>query len=364
MGKSFRQPRIEPFMMPGLVATAFLFCYSGVFIELAKAWWSNSIYSHGALVPLISLYIIWLKRGRLKAVEMKPRLITGALVMVFGLFLLMLGRAGKTVLFEEFSILITVCGAVALIAGKEMLKALFFPIAYLTFMIRFWDTFTFALYEPLQNFTAHLSSWMLSGMGIPVFRSSVFLELPHIRLEVAKECSGVNYLIGVVAIGLPVAYLSLDGWIRKTALVAGAVLIAILSNAVRVALIGILSFYGLTASLHGPYHALHAMLVFFAGFAAIFAGARLLSKGQSKRRQAQKHAASAGGRPAGRLRYAIALAILLSAGTYVNFAKLPDITVEAKLKDIIYSSFQDAQGIENASTEPISKPARQAGTAQ
>jgi EpsI family protein len=106
----------------------------------------------------------------------------------------------------------------------------------------------------------------------------MFLALPNVTLEVAEACSGVNYLIAVVAVGIPVAFLSMRGWTRRASLLVWAVLMAILANGLRVALIGVLAYYDVGGALHGPGHVLHGVFVSFLGFGALFAGAWVLSE--------------------------------------------------------------------------------------
>ena len=81
------------------------------------------------------------------------------------------------------------------------------------------------------------------------------------RIEVARACSGVNYLVAVLALGLPLAYLYLRSWWRRGVLIASALLIAAAANSLRVALIGVLVYYDLGAPLHGPAHVLHGLFV-------------------------------------------------------------------------------------------------------
>ena len=50
-------------------------------------------------------------------------------------------------------------------------------------------------------------------------------------IEVARACSGVNYLVAVLALGLPLAYLYLRSWWRRVVLIVAALLIAALSTA-------------------------------------------------------------------------------------------------------------------------------------
>jgi exosortase/archaeosortase family protein len=124
---------------------------------------------------------------------------------------------------------------------------------------------------------------MLQAVGVPAAREGTRLLLPHITLVVAEVCSGVNFLIAVVAIGIPLAYLTLRSWSRRLLLVTFGVLVSILSNSFRIALIGILNYAGVGGDIHGPFHVLQGMFVAVIGYIALFAGASMLSRTERHR---------------------------------------------------------------------------------
>jgi EpsI family protein len=156
--------------------------------------------------------------------------------------------------------------------GPSHLRRLAFPILFLLFMIPIWETLTGSLHEPFQLLAADLGSRLLRGLGIPAFRAGTYIQLPTVILEIARVCSGVNYLIAVFATSIAGSYLFLDTWPRRLTLILFAVLVAIFANSLRVALIGALSYYGYAGDSHGPYHVLQGVSVSFLGYGAIFAG--------------------------------------------------------------------------------------------
>ena len=257
---------------------ALIFAYAAPLQAMVWQWWSNNMYSYGFAIPAISLYLIWLRRETLRRLQPAPNLIAGGLAVLAGLAMLVAGRVGNILSLQELSLVVTVAGGVLLLLGMGFLKALWFPIAYLLFMIPIWENILDRLHLPFQLLSASLGISILQAAGIPAYRQDIFIELPHVTLEVAKVCSGVNYLIAVVAIGVPLAFVFLQGWARRILLVGFSVAIAILTNGVRVALIGALSYYGIITDLHGPFHVLQGIIVSIAGYAALFAGACVLSR--------------------------------------------------------------------------------------
>lgn len=251
--------------------------YAPAFAFLARTWWNNDVYSHGFLVPLIALYLVWVRRGGLAALPVAPVRVGGTAIVVAAGVLLLLGRVAAVILLEEISLLVMVVGLVWLLLGRRYLKALALPIAYLVFMMPVFGEGTDWIHWPFQLLAANIGIGLLQGLGIPAYREAQFIYLPRVILEVADACSGVRYLISVVAIGVPLAYLTQRTWWRRLALVGVGVVIAILFNGLRVALIGVWVYYG-GEIVHGPFHVFQAMLVAWIGFVGLIAAGWVLGR--------------------------------------------------------------------------------------
>jgi EpsI family protein len=199
-------------------------------------------------------------------------------VLGLGLALLVVGDVGSVAALQQVSILVSLTGIVLLLFGREMLRQVWFPLAYLLFMIPIWEVATEPLQPSFQRFSATLGTEFLRLGGIPVRLDGVLLELPNVTLEVAAECSGVNFLVAILAIGIPQAYILLERAGERAFVIAFAVATALATNALRVAVIGALAYYGLAgAEIHGPGHALQGMSVAVVGFVAVFGIVQLLA---------------------------------------------------------------------------------------
>lgn len=265
-------------LLGSVVAAAFFFCYSEVFMTLVKRWWTENVYSYAFLIPGISLYLIWIRRGRLANLKPDPNYVGGLSILFGALSMLLLGHAGAVASIQALSLIPAIAGVVLLLLGTRFFYVLWFPIAYLLFMIPFWEMITDRIHMPFQLFTATVSVKMLQWVGIPVYRQGNYLELPNITLEVAQGCSGVNYLFSVIAISIPLAYIFLEGWKKRTVLVCFAAFVSILSNSLRVFLIGVLVYNGIGGDIHGPYHILQGLSISVVGYGAIFLGLSVLNR--------------------------------------------------------------------------------------
>jgi len=262
----------------GVIVVAFVAAFGGAMQLLVSRWYHDDFYSYAFLIPAISGYMLWMQRDAVRSSLGPADYRVGIPFLALGLLGLLVGRAGSFGVLQMLSLVPAVAGIVALCAGRRALVAAWMPLSYLLLAVPIWDVFTDPVHEPFQLLSARLGHWLMTAVGVPAYLDDRFLYLPNITLEVARACSGVNYLISVVAIAIPYGYLTLSSMSRRIGVVSFAVVVAILSNGIRVALIGALQYYRILepADLHGPAHMLQGMFVAVFGFLALFVGARLL----------------------------------------------------------------------------------------
>ena len=246
--------------------------------DLANMWWTEYGFSHGFLVPLVSLYLAWLQGPVLRRIPVAPALGPGLLWLGVATLLLLASQAGGVITTAGVALILVLAGLVLLLCGWGYLRALAFPLAYLIFMTPVLDFLTEPLEWPFQLLTAGMSVSMLQALGIPVLlENSINIILPTVTLEVVRECSGAGLLIAVLAIGLPLASLTLRAWWSRITLVVSSVMVAIMANWIRLTVMGVYAQAG-GKDLHGPYHILQGLFVDWVAFAFLFAGVWLLSR--------------------------------------------------------------------------------------
>ena len=249
-------------VLVGAVVLSFVVCYAGVIASLFEQWMSNDMYAHGILIPFISAYLLWDRRALLASSPVEPALVSGSLLFGTALAMLFVGHVGGVISLEQVSLIVAILGLVLLLFGKTMLARTVFPLLFLLFMIPIWDVVTNRLHAPFQLLSAQIGASLLRTVGIPIRIEGVFIELPNMTLEVAQACSGVNFLVAILALALPQAYLMLQG-IGLQIFVAGfAAIVALVTNGLRVALIGVLAYtIGSGPDVHGPGHVLQGLSV-------------------------------------------------------------------------------------------------------
>ena len=141
--------------------------------------WERTDSSHALLIPFISLYLVWEKRDRLRALSPRPALGWGITTMVVAGGLFVVGHAGAIVLLEQASILPMLVGLILALRGVRSLIALWLPIAYLLFMLPLIDEIVQPLKWPLQLMTAKMSVAFLQMAGFPVLLKEQYITRLH-----------------------------------------------------------------------------------------------------------------------------------------------------------------------------------------
>ena len=210
--------------------------------------------------------------------------IAGGIGLAVWAILVVAGHAGGVQVLQVVALIVGLVAALLLVEGWPRTRALWAPLAYLWLLVPVWDAFTEPMHEPFQQASAAMGVALLHLTGIPALRDGTFISMPNLQIEVARACSGINYLVAVLALGLPLAYIRLTTFSRRFLLVASAVTIAALANGLRVALIGLLAHYDIGSPLHGPFHVLHGLFVAGIGQVVLFSLVGFLAR--SERRQA------------------------------------------------------------------------------
>jgi exosortase len=251
--------------------------YHEILVKLATQWNDNPDYSHGFLVPILVGYFVWERWDRLKALRIMPSL-WGVALLACGLLMLVVGSIGAELYLQRSSLIVVMAGLVLLIMGRDALKTLMFPIAFMLFMVPLPAIVVNAVAFPLQLFAARTAEFCLFNFGIPVLREGNVIVLAGTTLEVAEACSGIRSLQALLALGTVYAYFSQRSTWKRWVLVLLSVPIAIAANAFRVSGTGVLANYWGSQAAEGFYHTFSGWLIFVVAFLLLLGCGGLLSR--------------------------------------------------------------------------------------
>lgn len=212
----------------GLVWLLLILAFAQDWQAMAGHWWSSSTYNHILLVPPI---LGWLVALRWPAVRLlQPQVWTPGLVLLAGAVLLwVLGSFASFNLVRQAAAVMVLPASLLVLLGPRVALGLLFPLAYMVFLVPFGDE----IVPQLQVITARLTIMLVKASGIPALIDGVFIETPFGLFEVAEACSGVKFLIAMIALGALVANVCFRSWRRRIPFMLLCVIAPVLANGVR-----------------------------------------------------------------------------------------------------------------------------------
>src|SRR5262245_21422741 len=117
------------FQLTGLLLL-FTLLYALTFGSLVELWWTEDDYSYGFLVPIVSLYLAFLRREALQHLSLRPSQQLGLLVMSIAALLLVIGETGAVISLSQTSLLVMIVGLMLSLAGTQFLSVLRLPVGY------------------------------------------------------------------------------------------------------------------------------------------------------------------------------------------------------------------------------------------
>jgi exosortase len=230
---------------------------------MADQWLHDEDMGHGFLVPVVIAWIVWRERARLTAVPMKPTW-WGFAVLAAAALLHFAAQLGAGLFAGSFALLLSMAGVTLALGGFRLLRALGFPLLLTLFMLPKLAIVYNEATLPLQLTASRLASGMLSLSGVAAIREGNVLDVGGHQILVAEACSGIRYLLPLGFVAVVFGYVADPKPWMRVALLAAAVPLAIVVNAMRVA--GAAYWSALDS---GTAHALWGWLLFLPCLAAL-----------------------------------------------------------------------------------------------
>jgi len=263
---------VKPFGWQGVLLVGILLAlYAPVLRILLDQWYRDPDYSHGFLVPLLSAYLIWHRRDKLRQVARRPSL-WGMVIVLGALGLLVLGSLGAELFLARFSLLCTICGLIVYFCGGAMLRAVAFPMAFLLFAIPIPGVVYNEIVFPLQFIASRFATWTLETLNLfPIMREGNVLIMPGMSLEVVEACSGIRSLMSLLALAAGFGYVMERSSVARWILFLAMVPLAIISNGTRVMLTALMANYMGPKAAEGFMHEFSGWVIFVVA-TALFLG--------------------------------------------------------------------------------------------
>jgi exosortase C (VPDSG-CTERM-specific) len=258
----------------GLVAliVILIICFGRPLYDLGRYSLQSEFYSYIPLIPLISLYLIWLKRRSLaldsvpaRRFALVPLLAGLAILAGYGWAMHARWKSGTDdyLALMTLSFLSFLLSGCFVFLGRETLRAIAFPVVFLIFAVPFPGFLQGWIERFLQHSSAEAAYVLFRMSATPIFRQGLVLKLPGFDLEVAPECSGIHSSLVLFLTSLIAGHLFLRAPWKRALLTLGVIPLAILRNGLRIFTIGQLCVR-VSPDMINSYIHRHGGLIFFA----------------------------------------------------------------------------------------------------
>jgi exosortase B len=256
-------------------------------VDLLSGVWSTDQQAHGPIVLSIACWLIYRKWPEmLHASEGQSAApITGWVIFVIGLLLYIIGRSQDILLFEIGSVVWLLAAILLIIRGSAALKAMWFPLFFMLFMIPLPGVVVDAVTMPMKMAVSYVAENVLYWAGYPIARIGVILQIGKYKLLVADACAGLHTLFTLEALGL--LYLNIirhDSLLRNIMLAILIVPISFTANVIRVMVLTLITYHYGDEAGQGFLHGFSGMVLFLTALLLIIGVDSLFQLGVKLRR--------------------------------------------------------------------------------
>lgn len=219
-------------------------------------------FSHGWMIPFVSLFVVWFKRVELMTAARKVDN-RGLVLIILALTAHWLGAKSEQTRISLMAFILLTWSIPIYLCGWEVAKWLVFPCAYLLFAVpmNFLESITF----PLRIVATVISTSVLNGIGIAAQRSGSAihsLAAGGFQFDVAAPCSGLRSLLAMTALTAVYAYLTQRTLVRQWLLFLSAIPLAIIGNVARITTVALVAQAMGEKLALGLYHDYSGYIVF------------------------------------------------------------------------------------------------------
>jgi exosortase len=260
-----------------IVLIALILIFIPVYPQLYRDWFQNNNNSHGILVPIISIYLIWRQRKNIIPNDKKTSYF-GLVILIAGLVFFVIGFAGRIAVLARLALVISINGLVLYNFGKKIYSVITFPLIFLIFMVPIPVSIENIVSLKLQMWVTDVSASVLNFFSIIFLQEGNILQFANCSLEVAEACGGIRSLIAYIMLGCLFAYMMNGTYFRRLLMVLIAIPLAFIINVARVVGTGVLANYFGEKIAKGFIHEFSGMVIFIVGFAFFIGLSKLIEK--------------------------------------------------------------------------------------
>jgi exosortase len=231
--------RYTVYLSSGVIAALLAWSYWPVFVELAEEWSKNPLYSHGYLIPVFAVALLWFRRDLVPSFPLQPS--WWALAFLFVAASLRLGAAYFYLSWpDRGSLLFMIFAATLAVGGWASARWAWPSIFFLVFMLPFPGFVEAGLMRPLQRVATLCSTNVLQTLGFFAHADGNVIVLSEVEMGIVEACSGLRMLSVFMALTVGACFvLQRPAW-QKCVIALSSIPIALACNIARISATGVM----------------------------------------------------------------------------------------------------------------------------
>ena len=254
------------------VIAGLIVLYLPSLVDLFNGIWATDEQAHGPIVLAVGCWLAYRKWPDMWRVsEGRPAAAaSGWSILIFGLLLYIIGRSQEILILEIGSAIWLLAAILLLMRGSAALKAQWFPLFFMLFMIPLPGQVVDTVTMPMKMAVSYVAEHILFWLEYPIGRNGVILQIGQYKLLVADACAGLQTLFTLEALGL--LYLNIvrhDSFFRNLALAILIVPISFTANVIRVIVLTLITYHFGDEAGQGFLHGFAGMVLFLSALLLI-----------------------------------------------------------------------------------------------
>lgn len=264
-------------VVPLVLGAALLWSTWPSVLEMAARWSSDPRYSHGYLVPVFALALLWRRRDLMSS-GCGAASWWGIAAIIVGEALRLAGARYYVSWSEGLSLLVSLTGVALLSGGFSVLRWAWPAILFLFFMIPLPYSLEVAVGHPLQRAATLTSTYVLQTLGLTAVAEGNVIQLDNAKIGVVEACNGLGMIFMFSAFTTGAVLILKRTVIEKLVILLSTIPIALAANVVRITATALMhETFGKRAA-HVVYHDVAGWLMMPVAVGALWLELFILSR--------------------------------------------------------------------------------------
>lgn len=201
--------------------------------DIARIGWEVPEYQHVFLVPLVAVFLAYVRRERLKYLRLSGTAL-GPTLVILGWAAGHYGYTHRVQILLHLGAVLVLIGCLTAALGKQALFRFLPCVVVLLLVVPIPNHIRQEISKPLQRFTAEISSYLLGLFGVVTQVQGNTIVINQQPVNVAEACNGMRMVFPLLLISYGFAFgLPLRAGVRFL-IVLMSPIVALACNVVRV----------------------------------------------------------------------------------------------------------------------------------